>query len=316
MSNLNDNWLDLWCPMKKFFLVLFCLTTLVPLISGCSEAPHGADKLMAKAERVHIDSIQQLEVQLDRLNYSDAQWQQGVKVVPRLTFNRVNSKWQKQSQQLPVEQKKSIFLRMMLSSILIANEEILHEREIVKNAKLNSPELIQLAIKYKIIETKVPALHGSHRKMLLERVNVIPPSLALAQAAEESGWATSRFVVEGNAFFGQWDFSGNGIKPKQQRKELGNYGIKSFKSPLDSVRGYMLNINSGAAYETLRGLRAFQLKTKKQLSGYELATALENYSERGHAYVQGIQHLIEYNKLARLDQAQLGDNQLVHIVVD
>lgn len=299
--------------MKKIFVVLCCFTVL---LFGCSDNDAEQNPLMQNAQKIEVDSIKQLESLLSGLNYSDAIWLKGIQEVPRVTFNKVSSKWQKESQHLPVEQKKSIFLRLMLSLILIANEEILQERQFVETAKLSSSKLIKIAIKYRIIESEVPALHGSHRKMLLERINIIPPSLALAQAAEESGWATSRFVIEGNAFFGQWDFSGKGIKPKQQRSELGNYGIKRFDSPLDSVRGYMLNINSGAAYETLRKLRAFQLKTKKQLSGYELATSLENYSERGHAYVQGIQHLIEYNKLARLDQVKLANNQLVYLIFE
>ncbi|EGM71558.1 glucosaminidase domain-containing protein [Shewanella sp. HN-41] len=75
------------------------------------------------------------------------------------------------------------------------------------------------------------------------------PSLVLAQAAEESGWATSRFTVEGNAYFGQWDFSGKGMKPRQQRKALGNYGVAQFDTPLESVEGYLLNLNTSNAYQ-------------------------------------------------------------------
>lgn len=71
----------------------------------------------------------------------------------------------------------------------------------------------------------------------------------LAQAAEESGWATSRFTVEGNAYFGQWDFSGKGMKSRQQRKALGNYGVAQFDTPLESVEGYLLNLNTSNAYQ-------------------------------------------------------------------
>ena len=68
-------------------------------------------------------------------------------------------------------------------------------------------------------------LDGGALDKLKRRVDIVPPSLALAQAAEESGWGTSRFAIKGNSLFGQWDFSGKGIKPKEQRAELGNYGI-------------------------------------------------------------------------------------------
>jgi len=80
----------------------------------------------------------------------------------------------------------------------------------------------------------------------------VPPSLALAQAAEESGWGTSRFAIKGNSLFGQWDFSGKGIKPKEQRENLGDYGIAAFDSPQDSIEAYMLNLNTHRAYQRMR----------------------------------------------------------------
>ena len=125
----------------------------------------------------------------------------------------------------------------------------------------------------------------------------MPPSLALAQAAEESGWATSRFTIEGNAFFGQWDFSGKGMVPKQQRKELGNYGLAKFDTPLASVKGYMLNINTTSAYQKLRDKRQKLRKNNQAITGLALVDTLDKYSERGQAYIDSITEMITYNRL-------------------
>ncbi|MGI2103199.1 glucosaminidase domain-containing protein [Shewanella oncorhynchi] len=92
--------------------------------------------------------------------------------------------------------------------------------------------------------------------MLLERVDILPPSLVLAQAAKESGWGTSRFAREGNALFGQWDFKGNGMEPRQKRQGLGNYGLARFDTPFASVEGYLLNLNTHNAYQKMRDFRA------------------------------------------------------------
>ncbi len=127
------------------------------------------------------------------------------------------------------------------------------------------------------------------------------------------GWATSRFTEEGNAFFGQWDFSGNGMVPKQQRKELGNYGLARFDSPLASVEGYMLNINITSAYQKLRNLRAKLRQENKPISGLVLAGTLDKYSERGQVYIDSIRSMIRYNKLQDVDNAYLSNNTLIEL---
>ena len=297
--------------MKKHLIIgLFA----VLFLSACSEKTSPAEKLMANPTEVKISSLEDLESVFASLHYTPEDWAIGLKEVPRLTFEGVSPKWQEVSKNMPVESKKSIFLRLILPLVLVSNENILRERQIVKNAKLTSPELISIAIKYRIVEDKTTLLTNNDKQQLLTRVNTIPPSLALAQAAEESAWGTSRFALEGNALFGQWDFSGNGIKPKQQRTELGNYGIARFDSPLASVEGYMLNINSNSAYKSLRGLRAKQVAENKKFSGTLLAGTLTKYSERGEAYIKGLRALISYNKLGVTDDTFLSDNNLVHLV--
>jgi len=144
-------------------------------------------------------------------------------------------------------------------------------------------------------------------------VDIIPPSLALAQGAEESGWGTSRFALLGNSLFGQWDFSGNGIKPEQQRSELGNYGLAAFDTPLDAVLAYARNLNSHEAYRQMRELRA-KLRTEgHNPTGYELAATLDKYSERGQAYVDGLRTIMRVNKLAATDEAWLWNKAVITI---
>ncbi|WP_413698616.1 glucosaminidase domain-containing protein [Psychromonas sp. KJ10-10] len=141
----------------------------------------------------------------------------------------------------------------------------------------------------------------------------MPPSLAVVQAAKESGWGTSRFAREGNALFGQWDFTGQGIKPLQQREELGNYSIATFTSPFASVEGYMLNINTNEAYLETRQLRAKIRSNNKRITGIELAPTLDKYSETGKVYTDDLLKMIKYNELESLDYLTLSDKEMVYI---
>ncbi|AJQ93661.1 glucosaminidase domain-containing protein [Gynuella sunshinyii] len=132
---------------------------------------------------------------------------------------------------------------------------------------------------------------------LLLRVDKIPASLVLAQAANESAWGTSRFARRGNNFFGQWCFvRGCGMVPSQ-RDEGFVHEVKVFKSVDYSVRAYLLNLNTNPAYKKLRKIRR-QLRENSNIpDGTSLAVGLSNYSQRGQAYVQEIIHMIEYNNL-------------------
>lgn len=275
------------------------------------ERPH--EQLTAAPVQISIASVADLNALFDKLQYNRENWTNDNCVVPRITFSGVSNEWKERADKLPVTTKKEVFFQLMAPLILIANENIMDERNIIENNALNSHAVKEIALKYRVIDSMQSNLDAALREKLLQRVDILPPSLALAQAAEESGWATSRFAIEGNAFFGQWDFSGKGMKPLAQRKELGNYGVARFPSPLASVEAYMLNINSNRAYQKLRILRAQLRAAKKMPTGHQLAGTLDKYSERGQAYIDGLQTMIRYNKLAQMDQAYLADNQLIHI---
>ncbi len=135
----------------------------------------------------------------------------------------------------------------------------------------------------------------------------MPPSLALAQAAVESGWSTSRFADQGNALFGQWTWSKDGITPEEQRDELGNYRIRSFASPEGSIAAYMHNLNTHRSYAGFRTERARLRDAGVRPGGSELAPTLTSYSEKGTEYTEMLLTVIRVNKLSPADDAYLRD---------
>jgi len=293
--------------IKKTALFLLLISSL---ISPLSYAQNEKNNFV----EVKIHSLDDLMALFKKYQYTSKDWQKGNREVPRLSFEGVSEKWKKTSNHIPVKQKKQIFFRLMAPLVLISNENILAEREVVKTAQLSSSTLLAIAKKYRLVKAGAPSLTEKQRQQLLQQVDIMPPSLALAQAAEESGWATSRFTEEGNAFFGQWDFSGKGMTPKQQRKELGNYGLARFNSPLASVEGYMLNINITGAYKKLRVLREKLRQENKEITGLTLAGTLDKYSERGQAYIDGLRSMVRYNKLEDVDQAYLSDTVMIKLI--
>jgi Bax protein len=131
---------------------------------------------------------------------------------------------------------------------------------------------------------------------LLRRVDIIPDTLVLMQAANESAWGTSRFVVEGYNFFGQWCFSeGCGLVP-QSRLEGQTHEVAKFSSPSDSIKSYFYNLNTFHTYEPLRKIRARLREEGKPIRGESLAAGLTAYSERGEEYISEISGMIRYNR--------------------
>lgn len=139
---------------------------------------------------------------------------------------------------------------------------------------------------------------------LLLRVDIVPPSLALAQAAAESGWGRSRFAREGNNLFGEWCFTeGCGMVP-QRRLPGASHEVTLFDSVGHAVDSYFRNLNSHPAYEDMRELRAASREENGVILGTELVDGLEMYSERRGAYLEELRHMIRINQLTRLDLAE------------
>jgi uncharacterized FlgJ-related protein len=263
---------------------------------------------------------------LDHIGYTDEAFKRGMSTIPRITITHISSRWGKHANTYPVSIKKSIFLRLLASEALIANEEIEKERSKLLKiyhhlqrgpiARHEDRWLHQLAKKYRIIKNLHAPLTLKQIEALIQRVDIVPPSIILAQGAIESGWGTSRFAVEGNALFGQWSFSKTALKPKEQRHNLGNYGLATFKTPLDAVRAYLLNLNTHPAYLEFRQLRAQLRQENRALSGMTLVHTLKHYSERKEAYVKELIKLIQSNNLVWLDHAKLQDNHPIVIHPD
>lgn len=138
---------------------------------------------------------------------------------------------------------------------------------------------------------------GNAIRALKRRVDVVPAELALAQAASESGWGTSRFARMGNNLFGQWCFSkGCGLVP-DARADGASHEVKVFATPAASIRAYMHNLNSGSAYEKFRSIRVGLHRMGKAQSASVLVVGLHGYSERGQAYVDEIRALVATNRM-------------------
>ena len=204
-----------------------------------------------------------------------------------------------------VKLKKADFFDFLLPKVQLANERISAERHFVasiKNSKTTDLSKLQkirlgtLAEKYKVEQTEIPDVIQA----LLVRVNRIPASLVLAQAANESAWGTSRFAKKGNNLFGQWCYvKGCGLVPKS-RGNNENHEVAKFKNVQASVESYMKNLNSQYSYETLRAIRQKQA-TQGSLNGHDLAQGLLKYSTRREAYVHEIQSMIRQNALQQYD---------------
>lgn len=136
---------------------------------------------------------------------------------------------------------------------------------------------------------------------LLRRVDIVPPSLALSQAANESAWGTSRFATKGNNYFGQWCFEkGCGLVPNS--RESGKaHEVAAFDSPEQSVKRYMENLNQHDAYRPLRQVRSTLRVNGQPVTGYALAAGLGKYSERGVEYIEELRAIMRHNELAEHD---------------
>ena len=201
------------------------------------------------------------------------------------------------------KKRKDFFIQIVLPLILQENNNIKLDRKRLFNIinKSNNSDLEKkwLAKKYK--QYGIPSKDLSTLKI---RMDEIPVSLALAQAAKETGWGTSRFALEGNALFGQWTWSGEGLKPKESDKNEGHKVMK-FNVLQASVRAYQRNINTHSSYKDFRKARAELRDFGKPLDSIILAEYLDKYAETGDKYVEVLKKIITQNNLKDFDDAKL-----------
>ena len=159
-------------------------------------------------------------------------------------------------------------------------------------------------LRHKIQDNKKYGVTSRDLSILKIRMDEIPVSLAIAQAAKETGWGTSRFAQEGNALFGQWTWSGEGLRPKEA-KEGQEHKVMKFNILQASVRAYQRNLNTHSTYKDFRKARAKLRDANKKLDSMELSKYLNKYAETGNQYVEVLQKIIKQNKLQDFDDAKL-----------
>jgi Bax protein len=227
---------------------------------------------------------------------------------PQINFSEIKN----------VTEKKSAFFAYLQPKIYTSNSKILALRQEinalkaryeVKKESLTVKEvsfLTSTASTYKILNLNL-AQDGFSE--LLKKIDIVPPSLTAAQAANESAWGTSRFATKGNNYFGQWCFkAGCGLVPNGRTKGAA-HEVRKFDSVDQSVQQYMFNINSHEAYQSLRTIRKGLRKANKKITGVALSDGLTSYSERGEHYVKEIKAMIKQNNLSQLDLNPTGPKQ-------
>ena len=201
------------------------------------------------------------------------------------------------------KKRKEFFIQIVLPLILKENNNIKLDRKRLFNIinKSSNTSLEKKWLKKKYKQYGIPSNDLSTLKV---RMDEIPVSLAIAQAAKETGWGTSRFAQEGNALFGQWTWSGEGLKPKDADKDQG-HKVMRFNVLQASVRAYQRNLNTHKSYKEFRLARAKLRDERKGLDSLLLAKYLNSYAETGNQYVEVLQKIIKQNNLKDFDDAKL-----------
>ena len=201
------------------------------------------------------------------------------------------------------KKRKEFFIQIVLPLILKENSNIRLDRKRLFSIinKSNNTKLEKKWLNKKYKQYGIPSKDLSVLKI---RMDEIPVSLALAQAAKETGWGTSRFAQEGNALFGQWTWSGEGLKPKEADQNQGHKVMK-FNVLQASVRAYQRNLNTHSTYKEFRKERAELRDQGKPLDSIILSQFLNEYAETGNQYVEVLQQIIKQNNLKDFDDAKL-----------
>jgi len=194
-----------------------------------------------------------------------------------------------------VQEMKKTFFNYLLPEINKKNNEIQLLRKRVIQKDLSKEELTKLNKKYRIDE-------GSEIDTLLEKIDIIPPSLVLSQAALESNWGRSRFAKFYHNYFGLWCFErGCGVIPKKRDKG-DTHEVAKFSSPDKAIDFYFLSLNRNKSYEVLRKIRQDKRSKGQSITGLSLSEGLTNYAEIGYEYVERIRRVITSNELSKYDR--------------
>jgi Bax protein len=286
------------------------LAAAIPVVRYEPPAPAKLNPIAASPEVAFmvVPTVTELEGAFRDAGYSLDLIRKYNNPVPRLNLASLPSDL---AEMRNAKRRKAVFLALVLPLIVEANNHIagerrrlLHVSAMVESGQPLPPDLEpwlnRLAVHYKTNPDRLD--------ILLKRVDVIPVSLAMAQAAIESGWGTSRFALQGNAIFGQWTTAGGkGLVPTA-REEGKTHKVRAFDRLSDSVSAYFLNLNTHRAYRGLRILRQEAREKNVRPDGQALAAGLEPYSEKGEEYVEILRSMIRVNQLMPFDDAILSDD--------
>ena len=199
--------------------------------------------------------------------------------------------------------RKDTFIKIVMPLILSENEKILEDRKklfrILGKQSNTMGEKVWLKRRFKDYDIK-----GEDIAELKLRMDIVPTSIAIAQAAKESGWGTSRFALEGNAMYGQWTWGGEGIEPSKKDKEK-EHKILKFPKLQSSVAAYMKNLNTHRGYSEFRDKRSKIREKKQEVNGLDLVDYLYNYAQTGSEYVKTLKIIIQQNNLNDFDSSIL-----------
>jgi Bax protein len=200
------------------------------------------------------------------------------------------------------KERKELFIKIILPLILQANEEIEKNRKklfIILAKKSNTKEERKW-LKWKFREYKIKNSEISELKI---RMDIIPVSLAIAQAAIESGWGTSRFALKGNALYGQWTWSEKGLKPL--KGDGSDHKVMQFKILSASIKAYKKNLNTHSGYAEFREARAKLRNFNEKITGLKLTQYLDKYAATGKEYIEKLELTINKNSLSDFENAKL-----------
>ncbi len=280
--------------MSKTIKILIILLIVLAIFFIIKDIYDSISKKEIKTTEITVNNCTELDSILTELNYTidnifiDS-------IVTCVFINNTPSYLKEQK----VKLRKSIFKRILLSNILKSNQNILKERHklihLINKGDTKNIFVLEMAQKY--------SGDTANLEELLQRVDIVPPSLAIAQAITESGWGTSRYAKEGNALFGHHvskNDTGKFIQSKYSKVKL-----KAFDTVLQSVEAYMHNINSTRTYRLLRLERRNIRLQDDKITGKKLTPYLTRYSVKGIEYVNALNSMIRVQKLARFDFVSL-----------
>jgi len=289
-------------------LTLVLVTAAVVAAQMPARALHGETAILAKS--VDADTAQALDRVFENTDYT---WPPaGQQSVPPILLNKLPADF---GSMLSADKRRELFLRALLPIVLVENQRLHEQRELAtwlldnKLPAKGSHMRDWLTKVAKRLRVRGDLNKPANRKKLLIRLDEIPPALALAQAAIETGWGSSRFALEGNSLFGQWTFvKAAGLTPENRDSDA-THLVASFPNLRASVRAYMHNLNTSNAYHEFRTFRAAARAADKPLRAYDLANHLHRYSAQGENYIAEIKSIIRSPAIAALAKATLSRGQ-------